>query len=261
MNLDSYVYFDIECVLKEDAKARLLEIQERSTPERKPSDLIPVHGDQWAEIVLDQWGVPAIEEWVKENNLDEDSLTSLFTAETFRKKPRKGVLSVLSAELAAATGSPVLTKDRQMLVEAAQIVAVAWKDGSKGEVIASDDVERSLKSICGSRRTMCGWNILSYDLPIVQLECANLGIAHPVVDKWGKGVLDLCLRTKFWSGTRRLTDVSAALGYVGDDKLAGGSEVAAAYERGDMDSIISHVTNDIHRLWNIAEHYESIIAD
>ena len=42
MRLDDYMYFDIECVIDEDAKARLLEHEQRGVPERRPADLIGV---------------------------------------------------------------------------------------------------------------------------------------------------------------------------------------------------------------------------
>jgi hypothetical protein len=213
-------------------------------------------------MITDNWGVQPIVDYIKESHLDIDSLVEIQAAESMRSKPRKGVLSVVNDEIESANGPPSLSKDALMMVDAAKIVAIAFKDGDFAPKVVYSDVEEGLKAIRRTNRIPCGWNISSYDMPILQLECIRYGIDPPQVDyRYGKGMLDLHSRTRYWAGGRSLTAVAVALGYNGIDPLRGGFEVAEKYRDGDMDSILGHVSCDIDRLFLIAQRYEKLITE
>ena len=262
MKLDKYLYFDIETRLKPDAEERLLGIEAADLPQRNPAREKAQFTD-WADQLVASWGVPDASAWLNEYPVDEESVLELITAESFTKKPRKGVLQSLNAELAKIRTGPLLSKDRSMIVDAMEIVAIGIKDGS-GEAKSTLDAAEGLNWLTTERtRTFCGWNIASFDLPIVQLECIRYGIEPPfiVYDGYKQNFLDIYAKTRYWSGTRRLTDVAIAGGCVADDPLKGGFEVTDALSRGDKESVLRHVQCDIERLWHVACRYEKLIGD
>jgi hypothetical protein len=198
-------------------------------------------------------------------------INELVEAEQSRDKPRKGVLDAVAGTFAEreSIADAEANRNKKMSVtpEFCQIVAMgfAYGDDEPIAMIAEKPSEEVLiletfwETVYCLRAPIVGFNVLGFDLPVIFVRSALLGVKPSRkidLKPWGTDVYDLFKKRFPGGGGMRMKDLAS---YYGIEVPAGdfdGSQVSEAFEAKQFYDIAEYVKSDVmvaqhlHHLWS-----------
>lgn len=257
-------YFDLETV-PDYERADLFDLEPIPEPAKRTTlDQCPAV-DEVVKGTLEEFKVTV----TKLNPVDE-FLTLIDATEKASKKPRKGIFDLTAGirNQDADRESLIVAQRKQMSVtpEFCKIVALGWAAGESqvnSMVVGVDgvDEERLLHEFWDyvrSAKSICGFNILNFDLPVIFIRSILLDVAPSRqfdTKPWGTDIIDLMQKRFPRSGAMGLKRIAKLMGV---DVPAGdvdGSQVeklwmedpakVGEYVRSDIE-----ITREIHRKYS-----------
>jgi hypothetical protein len=214
------VYFDLETVPDERRRELFGLDPLPEVPPETPIDGCP----PFAEVA--GLGLDEIEKRLIPLNPESEWLDGFEQFELQQKKPRAGVAKIVSAirtaKSARETAEAAQIKTMSVTPEMCRIAALGFAVGDADPVslvVGIDGVteESILEVFWGLARTatpLCGFNVLGFDLPVIFVRSAMLGVSPTRrfdLKPWGSDVLDLMVARYPRSGATRLKDLCRML--------------------------------------------------
>lgn len=249
------LYFDLE-TCPDESRRHLFDLPEIPAPaEVAEADCLPA-----ADILSGT--IPDVGERLAGRMFPEKYLLDLLEHEQSQKKPRKGILDhIAAAQQVGANYEAALADQRKTMAttpEFCRIVALGWAIGNedpKSMILAdgvNDDDERTILrtfwQLVAKHSPLCGFNILNFDLPVIFVRSAILGVQPTKLldlKPWGKDCIDL-MALRFARGkAMKLKDLARLYGI---DVPAGdcdGSQVSELLEAGKTEELARYVMSDV----------------
>ncbi len=215
----------------------------------------------------------SIKRTIGELQPDDEWLDALLSAELLTVKPRKGVADAVADLRAERERCTTAAAERNKLLsctpEFCRIVAIGLATDSEAPRAllaqsSSDDCERELlnefwrsvdRGIC---RAVCGYNVANFDLPVLLIRSAILGVEPRRffdLKPWGsRDVLDL-MAMRFGRGKpAKLKELCRWLGIVPPAGDCDGSQVLRLWQS-DPATLAEYVRSDV---WIVQELYRRL---
>jgi hypothetical protein len=261
------MFFDLETI-PDESRRPLFGLDEPVVV--KPTSNPNVTGEAWVEWM--KRPIAQIKDDIADYNPDDTWLEAFEAWERKSPKPRQGVLdiakSIRTARNPAGDSEADKTKKMSVTPEFCRIVAIGIGFGDDAKDVqgfvsqsgsAIDEVELlEWWWDCAKRAsTVAGYNIIGFDLPVIYVRSAILGVKPTRkfdMRPWGTDVLDL-MATRWPRGNQmKLKELARVMGL---DVPAGdcdGSQVATLY-RDDPVKLAEYVKSDViicqqlRRMW------------
>lgn len=264
--------FDLETV-PDQARMEIFEEFLGELPARYASRSFDEIDDDLGDIL--SGNVPDVEAWLKAVCPAPEVVSLMRGIETEQqKKPRKGVVDALDSILEAVDAYDQAVADRVKLLsvtpEFCSIAAMGFAIDNADPValIATDeeeerDILRVFWEMARRSQTICGFNIVGFDLQVIVTRSIILGVpASTQFDlRWGKGLSDIYLqrfggRGKTGKGPGRLKDLAKMYGVEVPAGDFHGGQVAEAMETEEGRDLVREyvcsdveVTRELRQLW------------
>lgn len=192
-------------------------------------------------------------------------------------KPRKGVVEIFADMVAAFNGEAqaiadvITARNKTMSVapEMCKVVAMGWAIGNDpiqsmvvgamgpdGKTpITEADILVKFWSLLGNCGPVCGYNVLGFDLPVLFVRSAELGVKPTKkidLKPWGNDVIDLMAIRFPKAGAKSLDWMIRVNGIESECPDVDGSKVLGLYEAGELEKIGEYVSDDVsieRELW------------
>lgn len=263
---DNAFYFDLETVPDEQ---RLASFGLEPLPQLPPITPVSELPDPADFVTQD---LDAIRKFLAAHNPPDEWLDSVITEEQRLKKPRKGLEDAVDTLASRMNSIANAADDRRLLLsvtpEFCRIAAFGWGIGG-GDVNSTvchtpEDEARVIDhfwNLWQRHSPIVGFNVLSFDLPVIFARSAILGIpaSRPIdLKPWGKDVVDLYAirfpKMKQQGQPGKLKELAPLYGIpvpAGDvdgsqvaELLAANPEKLGRYVRSDVE-----ITRELHRRW------------
>lgn len=215
-----------------------------------------------------------IKDDLKSHNPCDEYLDALDACEKAAPKPRKGVLD-LTAELRrqdATRDAAIAAQRKTMSVtpEFCRIVALGWSLGSEAKSlvlgqqphVTEQHILQAFWELAKMAKTVCGFNILGFDLPVIFVRSILLDVAPTRqfdLKPWGTDVCDLMAKRFPKSGSMGLKRIAAAMGMEIDAGDVDGSQVEELF-KSDPEMVGKYVRSDVRLCVDMHERYSGFFC-
>lgn len=265
------LYFDIETIPDYD-RAELFEL-EPIPPAAERGQLFN------ADFIAKELSktIKDIEAWLRQWNPCDAGIAAVREAEKWTPKPRKGVFDILNeiANQDAAREALIADQKKKMSVtpEMNQIVALGWSLNGRtfsavlGTTDGIDewderDILEKFWDVAKTAKSLCGYNILNFDLPTIYTRSILLDVAPSRqfdLKPWGTDVIDL-MKKRFPSnqaiGLKKLAKLLGIPIPAGD---VDGSQVEELW-KADPAKVGEYVRSDVDLLIELHQRYSGFFC-
>lgn len=264
------LYFDIETIPDYD-RAELFEL-EVIPPAAKRTPLNAINADTFPSEML-ALTLAEFEKHVKQCNPCDEMLDRIDASERLSKKPRKGVFDI-TAELRnqdAAREALIVDQRKKMSVtpEMNRIVALGWSLNGETystvidyDIITEETLLAKFWDLAKSAKSLCGYNILGFDLPTIFTRSILLDVAPSRqfdMKPWSVDVIDL-MKKRFPSsqaiGLKKLAKLLGIPVPAGD---VDGSQVEDLW-KADPAKVGEYVRSDVDLLIELHQRYSGFFC-